>query len=290
MRRDRGPPRAGRSSLLSELKHLVADRFERLTGQQIVVAEAPRDEAGRGAESVEAETHPLCRQYEGRPACRRCRPTTDERFRDGAVFSGRCPFGLQRAEYPVVLEGRLAARCVLVCPPSTCRERLENELELLGVLVENAVRRHGGAVGDEGAARTPPGETAGGTAGGSSQSLIEAAIAYIETHLRDERLRVGEVACRLGVNAAYLAHAFHQRIGRRMSRYIAARRLRRARLLIVNTDWQIKRIAHECGWRDANWFSYKFREQTGHTPTEYRRLVRRWRRPNGSENNRFHSR
>jgi len=182
-------------------------------------------------------------------------------------------------------KGRLAARCVLVCPPSTCRERIENEMDLLSVLVENAVMRHGGATGEEGSAGAPDDDTAEGTAGGSSRSLTEAAVTYIETHLSDERLRVGNIAHRLGVNAAYLAHSFHERIGQRMSRYITARRLRRARLLIVNTDWQIKRIAHECGWQNANWFSHKFREETGHTPTEYRRRVRRRRRPDGSEKN-----
>lgn len=194
---------------------------------------------------------------------------------------------MYRAEVSVILEGKRRATCLLICPPSMCEERLENEVELLSILVEHAVMRRQAArsclprskAEPDGDEPTP----------GTRLSLVRAALAYIDAHLGDERLRVEGVARHLGVNASYLAHVFRERTGQRMSRYITLRRLRQAKLLIANTAWQIKRIAHECGLRDANWFSHLFRLETGHTPTAYRRFVRRIRRTDGPENKRFSS-
>ena len=73
-------------------------------------------------------------------------------------------------------------------------------------------------------------------------------------------------------NASYLAHLFSQQLHLRMSKYIAQRRIDRAKNLLLDTDWQIKRVALECGFANPDWFSHTFHEHSGVTPTEYRQL------------------
>jgi AraC-like DNA-binding protein len=55
-----------------------------------------------------------------------------------------------------------------------------------------------------------------------------------------------------------------------MSHFITLRRIDLAKDLLRSTDWQIKRIAHSCGFANPSWFSYVFKDQTGTTPGAYR--------------------
>ncbi len=96
------------------------------------------------------------------------------------------------------------------------------------------------------------------------------AIAYIESHLADCDLKVGQVARTLDLNNTYLSHLFSENVGVRMGRYIARRRVQVAQKLLATTDWQVKRVAFESGHASPDWFTRVFHNYAGMTPVEYR--------------------
>ena len=87
-------------------------------------------------------------------------------------------------------------------------------------------------------------------------------------------MTVSRIARDLSVNSTYLAHLFSLDMGTRMSRYIATHRVQLAKKLLLETDWQIKRIAFETGHSTPYWFSEVFRDHTGVTPTRFRIMGR----------------
>lgn len=99
---------------------------------------------------------------------------------------------------------------------------------------------------------------------------VRAAIAYIQANLTDPRLSVASVGRALEINSTYLAHLFARHMKKRMSAYIAACRVERAKTLLAGTTLQIKQVAAQCGFTNAEWFSQVFRANTGTTPIRYR--------------------
>jgi AraC-like DNA-binding protein len=103
-----------------------------------------------------------------------------------------------------------------------------------------------------------------------SHPQVVKAVQYIKKNLSDPKLTVGRVARELEIHPHYLSHLFADQIGQRMSQFIADQRVEQAKTLLATTDWQIKRIAHETGHANPNWFCYIFRTLTGLTPGGYR--------------------
>jgi two-component system response regulator YesN len=105
----------------------------------------------------------------------------------------------------------------------------------------------------------------------ASHPKIAEALRCIEEGLSDPTLTVEDIATRLGLHPTYLSRLFTEQTGQRMSRFIAARRIEKARHLLATTDWQIKRVALETGHANPNWFCHIFQLHTGLSPREYRR-------------------
>ncbi|MFC1462508.1 helix-turn-helix domain-containing protein [Verrucomicrobiota bacterium] len=85
---------------------------------------------------------------------------------------------------------------------------------------------------------------------------------------RDELARV---AC---LSPAQFHVVFRELIGKTPGEYLCELRLRHAQQLLITTALQVKEIACRCGYEDPFVFCRFFRRSCGHTPTDYRRLVR----------------
>lgn len=85
-----------------------------------------------------------------------------------------------------------------------------------------------------------------------------------------EPLRIMDIAERFYVNPAYLGQQFAKKKGCSFNHYINSVRIEKAKELLANTDHKIYKIAMETGYDDPNYFSSKFLEYTGHTPSDYR--------------------
>lgn len=254
--------------LLDHLHELVVERFARLTGLTVVTAPMPA--SSRATDDLPpASCHPECEGLAESGYCRRKWQRLREELRDRPeVHWDRCEFGKLCAIVPVVWDGTCVAICQLVTGQSQGEEAFEREVELLDVLVENCLAREKGFLGDEDSPSPPK-------APRERHEKVTEALEHIDSRLRAHDLTVAGVARALSMNPSYLAHLFTQQTGVRMGRYIAERRITLAKKLLRASDDQIKRIAAETGFANADWFSHLFHVHTGMTPTEYRNAAGR---------------
>jgi YesN/AraC family two-component response regulator len=117
--------------------------------------------------------------------------------------------------------------------------------------------------GDNPASETPQGLT-------GNQVLARAARQYLSEHLAQPP-GVDELARRLGTHEKRLAAAFRQEWGVTVFEYIRSERLRLAQKMLVETSLRIVDIADELGFSTSANFATSFREQTGVTPSDFRK-------------------
>ena len=92
---------------------------------------------------------------------------------------------------------------------------------------------------------------------------------YIDQHLA-EPISLAELAEQVYLNPVYLSRAYKQITGQNISKYIADRRLEKARSLLTNSTARISEIAGQIGYESPAHFSRTFKKSTGMTPQEYR--------------------
>lgn len=263
---------------LAQLGMHVTERFTRISGLSVVTIPLGLPGYREAEPSRAGKIHPACTEFANTEYCQESwHSHLAELKRRPEVHWHRCDFGLLCAFVPVVWRDQCLAGLKVVSAGSMAEDAFERNVELLDVLVESFVARESDllarllapvADGPSGAisAEHPKGRP--------DHPRIVSALAFIEEHLRDPELTVGGVARELDLNPTYLAHLFAQRVGERMSRHIADKRIELAKELLSTTDWQIKRIAFETGHANPDWFSHVFHVRVGMTPGNYRRKLR----------------
>ncbi|MBE6584559.1 MAG: helix-turn-helix domain-containing protein [Ruminococcaceae bacterium] len=79
------------------------------------------------------------------------------------------------------------------------------------------------------------------------------------------------MADEFGISLYYMCHLFKRRTGMSIMQYRDEYRMMLAKSLLLNTQKSITDISAECGFSDSSYFSGKFREREGITPTAYRK-------------------
>lgn len=100
-------------------------------------------------------------------------------------------------------------------------------------------------------------------------SQITAVMQYIDANY-SRKLSLAELGEVAHMSPSYLSHIFSKTTGFSLWDYIIARRIERAKCLLLSTDRKILDIAFECGFQNSVHFNKCFRSQTGLTPSEYR--------------------
>ncbi len=96
--------------------------------------------------------------------------------------------------------------------------------------------------------------------------------AFIETRLSDTRFDLGAVALKFNVTPRQVQKLF-QAEKTTFSRYVLARRLEMARMLVLrSSDRPISSIAYEIGFGDLSYFNRAFRQHFNMTPSGMRKL------------------
>ena len=81
-----------------------------------------------------------------------------------------------------------------------------------------------------------------------------------------------EVLARIAtLSPSRLTHLFTASLGIPPQRYVERERLTRAAQLLASTDRAVGEIARDVGWDDPLYFSRRFSQLHGHSPTAYRR-------------------
>jgi transcriptional regulator GlxA family with amidase domain len=94
---------------------------------------------------------------------------------------------------------------------------------------------------------------------------------YIECNLQS-KLDPDKLAKLIAVSKGHLSRAFKQRVGLPPMAFIAARRVERAKAMLISTREPIADIAVACGFGDQPHLTRRFRRVVGVTPGRYRRI------------------
>lgn len=142
---------------------------------------------------------------------------------------------------------------------------------LLIRLIRSADEPASRADGD--AARTPrPGTPAG------RKEYLEGLAREIESYIDgrlDEKITIGGLCGRFNVSATTLKNLFRQRTGGGVNEYLSGLRHAAAKRLIRDGRVGMKAIAEKCGYGSVHYFSRRFAQTEGMTPSEYARSVKR---------------
>ena len=101
-------------------------------------------------------------------------------------------------------------------------------------------------------------------------ALVEDARAYFAENLAHE-LKIDDICTALGCTRPQLQQAFRARLHRTAMEEFSAMRLDYAAQLLARGDTPGE-VAERMGYRSGAYFSQKFKEATGNTPSAYRRL------------------
>nr|WP_278277887.1 helix-turn-helix transcriptional regulator [Anaerovirgula multivorans] len=82
---------------------------------------------------------------------------------------------------------------------------------------------------------------------------------------------LSQISKQLGLSINHLIRLFKQHSGLTPTRYIAKRRVEKAAELLNQTDINILEISYTTGFKSLSNFYKCFKEETGHTPNEYRK-------------------
>lgn len=98
---------------------------------------------------------------------------------------------------------------------------------------------------------------------------IQLAMTYICNNLAEE-LSVTAVSEMLHMNGSYFSHLFKKETGKNFIDYVNEVRIRKAKELLITTDYRIYEIAKMVGIESANYFSILFKKITGKSPNDIR--------------------
>ncbi|MCM2572791.1 AraC family transcriptional regulator [Achromobacter xylosoxidans] len=110
-------------------------------------------------------------------------------------------------------------------------------------------------------------------AGSSRRESVRRVLAHIGAHLA-ENLTLNDAAAAAFLSPNYLAHLLKKETGKTFTELVAERRMALARDLLAHTARGVAQVAHAAGFADEAYFSRRFRQLEGVSPTGYRERLR----------------
>lgn len=100
--------------------------------------------------------------------------------------------------------------------------------------------------------------------------LSEKAVQYVLEHPGD-KITLTDLAEYCCVNNTYLSHSFKTDMGRSFVDYVLHYKMQMAKMMLAYTDMPVSDIAFRLGYDDFKYMSKLFKNQTGFTPSDYRK-------------------
>jgi len=98
------------------------------------------------------------------------------------------------------------------------------------------------------------------------------AVNYIDSHFHKDISR-DDVAAHIHLTPCYFSQFFKQQMGESFVEYLRRIRIERAKYLLEYTSENTADISMKIGYNDSKYFYRVFKEHTGYTPCEYKRMV-----------------
>ena len=103
------------------------------------------------------------------------------------------------------------------------------------------------------------------------RGVIQDAKQFIEDNLSNIDLGLAQVGEAIGLSSTYCSQLFKKEVGMGINAYITQKRIRRAQILLQETQLMSNEIAKQVGFLSASYFGQVFRKIVGMTPNDYRR-------------------
>lgn len=102
------------------------------------------------------------------------------------------------------------------------------------------------------------------------KNKVSEILLYIDQNL-DQKISLDTLSQIIHCNKYYLCHLFKENTNMTISSYILSRRLSLSKKLLAQTDNTISEIAMKCGFESFSYFSKLFHDNTGLTPSQFRK-------------------
>lgn len=102
-----------------------------------------------------------------------------------------------------------------------------------------------------------------------SSVCAEKAASYLRAHYRDE-FKAHTMGLSINFHPVYIARCMQKEYGCSPVEYLQRYRIEQAKLLLVQTDYSISRVAEEVGFNQAAYFTSCFTKQEKVSPRKYR--------------------
>lgn len=106
------------------------------------------------------------------------------------------------------------------------------------------------------------------------EHLAAEAKQYLQNHIND-KISLSQVASSLGISVSLLKRVFREQTDTSVISYLTGLRITEAKRMIRNHNLNFTQISEALGYDNIHYFSAQFKKQTGMTPTEYSRSVRK---------------
>lgn len=106
----------------------------------------------------------------------------------------------------------------------------------------------------------------------SNETIVQAQLWIQDNH--SKRLSMPDLAAQFAMTTRTFNRRFMAAVGKTPGDYLTEVRMTFACDLLKNTDLSILEIANYSGYKDASWFSSRFKHWSGNSPKAYRRTVR----------------
>jgi YesN/AraC family two-component response regulator len=100
-------------------------------------------------------------------------------------------------------------------------------------------------------------------------SVLKKAEDFILENL-SRKISLKEISSAAGFSSPYFSTLFKEEMGENFSSYLNRLRVKKASVLLTDTNLSLGRIAASCGFKDQSWFSKIFKHYTGICPGKYR--------------------
>ncbi|MEZ0536457.1 response regulator [Caldicellulosiruptoraceae bacterium PP1] len=103
----------------------------------------------------------------------------------------------------------------------------------------------------------------------SNNAIIKKIERYINENFSKD-ITIKEMSREFYMNPIYLGQLFKKQFGMNFNKYLHTIRVEMAKRMLTNSNKKVYEIAKEVGYKDPEYFSMKFEEVTGMTPSNYR--------------------
>ena len=101
--------------------------------------------------------------------------------------------------------------------------------------------------------------------------ILRKAIKYIKENY-DKTITAEKLAEVVNLSPVYFSHLFKKHTGMKMTDYITDYKMQIAKSKLLETDLPINEIAESVGFQEQRYFSKRFKQIVGMTPTEFRQM------------------